>query len=178
MTLASHNQWPVKFRPGLCMVTWTILYDSPTQQSLLKPSWHWFKWRTLEFSLFVLNITFYLLFAILGLSCIMQDLSLQYRDSLLVAWASAVACGILVPRSGIKPMSPALQSGFLTPGPAGKSLEFSFYKSWITRWSEATILTMCSFCVCVFSCTIPSVGPPGPPLECSASHRTVSMHTH
>ena len=32
-----------------------------------------------------------------------------------------VACRILIPRPGIKPMCPALQSGFLTTGPPGKS---------------------------------------------------------
>ena len=32
------------------------------------------------------------------------------------------ACGILVPRPGIKPASPALAGGFLTTGPPGKSL--------------------------------------------------------
>ena len=32
-----------------------------------------------------------------------------------------VACGILVPRPGMELMSPALQSGFLTAGPPGKS---------------------------------------------------------
>ena len=47
------------------------------------------------------------------------------------AWASLVVvgrlscpvtCGILVPPPGIKPMSPALGSEFLTTGPLGKSL--------------------------------------------------------
>ena len=33
-----------------------------------------------------------------------------------------VACGTLVPQSGIKPMSPALEGRFLTTGPPGKSL--------------------------------------------------------
>ena len=33
----------------------------------------------------------------------------------------AMACGILVPQPGIKPMSPALQGRFLTTGPPGKS---------------------------------------------------------
>ena len=33
-----------------------------------------------------------------------------------------VACGILVPPSGIEPMTPALESQFLTTGPPGKSL--------------------------------------------------------
>ena len=32
-----------------------------------------------------------------------------------------VACGILVPPPGIEPLSSALQSGFLTTGPSGKS---------------------------------------------------------
>ena len=31
------------------------------------------------------------------------------------------ACGILVPQTGIKLTSPALEGGFLTPGPPGKS---------------------------------------------------------
>ena len=31
------------------------------------------------------------------------------------------ACGILVPRPGMELMSPALQGGFLTDGPPGKS---------------------------------------------------------
>ena len=31
------------------------------------------------------------------------------------------ACGILVPRPGIEPASPALEGGFLTTGPPGKS---------------------------------------------------------
>ena len=38
------------------------------------------------------------------------------------AWASVVAArGILVPRPGIEPVSPALQGTFLTTGPPGKS---------------------------------------------------------
>ena len=37
-----------------------------------------------------------------------------------------LACGILVPSPGIKPMSPAWQGGFLTAGPPGKSLEQTF----------------------------------------------------
>ena len=34
-----------------------------------------------------------------------------------------VAYGILVPQPGIKPMCPALEGGFLTTGPPGKSQE-------------------------------------------------------
>jgi len=33
-----------------------------------------------------------------------------------------MACGILVPRPGVKPASPALAGRFLTPGQPGKSL--------------------------------------------------------
>ena len=36
------------------------------------------------------------------------------------------ACGILVPRPGIEPASPALESGFFTAGPPRKSLFFIF----------------------------------------------------
>ena len=37
-----------------------------------------------------------------------------------------VACGILVTQPGVKPTYPALQGGFLTPEPPGKSLEREF----------------------------------------------------
>ena len=40
-----------------------------------------------------------------------------------------VACGILVPRPGIEPVSPALQDGFLTTGPPGKSLNYQFCRT-------------------------------------------------
>ena len=48
---------------------------------------------------------------------------LQSTDCLVVAHrlSCPVACGILVPQPGIKPMSPALQGRFLTTGPPGKS---------------------------------------------------------
>ena len=32
------------------------------------------------------------------------------------------ACGIITPRRGIQPVSPALESGVLTTGPQGKAL--------------------------------------------------------
>ena len=35
-----------------------------------------------------------------------------------------MACGVLVLQPGIEPSSPALEDGFLTTGPPGKSLEF------------------------------------------------------
>ena len=44
----------------------------------------------------------------------------------LVASSCGMACGILVPRPGIEPESPALEGGFLTTGPPGKSLYVCF----------------------------------------------------
>ena len=41
--------------------------------------------------------------------------ALEHVDSVVAA------CGILVPRPGIEPASPALEGGFLTTGPPGKS---------------------------------------------------------
>ena len=54
-------------------------------------------------------------------------LQLQHMGSLVVACRlrSPTACGILVPRPGIKPASPTLESGFLTIGRLGKALEGS-----------------------------------------------------
>ena len=67
------------------------------------------------------------------------DLLLWGTDSLLVLgrqgmwaqwlqWAGlvAMACGILVPQTGIKPASPAWQGRFLTTGPLGESLNLRF----------------------------------------------------
>ena len=61
----------------------------------------------------------------LGLG-VTRDLSLRHMGfSLVVArglrLSCPVACGILVPRPGIEPMSSALEGGFLTTGPPGKS---------------------------------------------------------
>ena len=54
-----------------------------------------------------------------GLSCIIWDLSLQCAGSVAVACGLSCSkvCGILVPRSRIEPMSPALQGRLLTTGP-------------------------------------------------------------
>ena len=38
-----------------------------------------------------------------------------------------MACGILFPRPGVNPASPALEGGFLTTGPPGKSCLCSFF---------------------------------------------------
>ena len=46
-----------------------------------------------------------------------------------------VECGILVPRPGIEPASPALEGGFLTTGPPGKSLFLYFFWNKVQRQS-------------------------------------------
>ena len=54
------------------------------------------------------------------------------------------ACGILVSRSGIEPVSPALESRFLTTGPPGKSqhkLIILFYFIYLFTFGCATWLT-------------------------------------
>ena len=45
-----------------------------------------------------------------------------------------VACGILVPRTGIEPASPALEGRFFTTGPPGKSLHRSLKTPHQTRY--------------------------------------------
>ena len=56
--------------------------------------------------------------------CSMRALSLRRASSVVVAHGLScpAACGILVPRLGIEPTSPALEGGFFTTGPPGKSL--------------------------------------------------------
>ena len=53
-----------------------------------------------------------------------QALSLRHVSSTVVARGLSypLACGILVPRPGMEPASPALEGGFFTTGPPGKSL--------------------------------------------------------
>ena len=91
----------------------------------------------------------YLFLAASGLSCGTRDLSLQHAGSFVAACGllsscgeqatertgSVVAargiscpatCGIFVRQPGIESTSPALEGGFLTTGPPGKSLKVSF----------------------------------------------------
>ena len=58
------------------------------------------------------------------------DFSLQSMDSSIadLGLSCSEAGGILVPRPGIEPLSPALQGGFLTTGPPGKSPKFTLNK--------------------------------------------------
>ena len=75
---------------------------------------------------FFFNLFYFILFyflAVSGLSCSVR--APERVGSVVVARGlnCPMACGILVPRPGIKPASPALEGGFLTTGPPGKSLE-------------------------------------------------------
>ena len=62
-------------------------------------------------------------------SCGVQ--ALKHMGSVVAAHGliCPAACGILVPRPGIEPASPALEGGFLTTGPPGKSLNYKFKMS-------------------------------------------------
>ena len=70
------------------------------------------------------TLFYFIYLAVSGVNCcstcdfhwLIQDILLQYTVSLV-----AVACRILVPWPGMAPASPALQDGFLTTGPPGKS---------------------------------------------------------
>ena len=53
------------------------------------------------------------------------------------------ACGILVFRSGIQPASPALEGGFFTTGPPGKSLLFFFFFKAIYESEDSKTFTVC-----------------------------------
>ena len=55
------------------------------------------------------------------LNCTTQSLDVAVGSKVVVCGLScSAACGILVPQSGIEPVFPALQGGFLTTGPPGK----------------------------------------------------------
>ena len=53
--------------------------------------------------------------------CLVAVLRLQSTDSVVAV--QPVACGILIPQPGVEPASHALEGGFLTAGPPGKSQE-------------------------------------------------------
>ena len=57
--------------------------------------------------------------------CGMWTLSLRRTSSVDVAHGLScpAACGLLVPRPGIEPTSPAMEGAFFTTGPPGKSLK-------------------------------------------------------
>ena len=82
----------------------------------------------LEYSL---KIIFFFNLAASGLSCSLRNPSLPCAGSLVVARGLGypVSCKILVPPPGIKLSSPALEGGFLTTRPPGKSLPWSPLKN-------------------------------------------------
>ena len=86
-----------------------------------------------------------------GLSCIMQDLSLQYADSVVVVlgFSCSLACGILVPQAGIEPVFPTLEGGFLTTGPPGKT-PIKFYNTDFCSFLGRAI----SSCLRTFACAV------------------------
>ena len=74
--------------------------------------------------------------AALGLCC-------DTRTFLTVACglSCSPACGILVPQPGIKPPSPVLEDRFLTTGPPGKSLCYTFKLLFLFFFSLLKLLT-------------------------------------
>ena len=56
-----------------------------------------------------------------GVLCLSPHCSAQVSLVVVCGLTCPTACGILVPQPGIEPMSPALEGGFLTTGPPGKS---------------------------------------------------------
>ena len=73
--------------------------------------------------------------------------ALEWEPSVAVAFglSCSAACGILVPWAGSKPASPALQVGFSTTGPPGKSLQqwLKKKKSSLTILEVRSLKTVC-----------------------------------
>ena len=83
--------------------------------------------------------------------------SLQHVGSVVEArgFSCPVPCGILVPQPGIEPESLALEGGFLTTGPPGKSPEFAvlIYHNLLKQGrkiSPTCLLSLSTFvCLCI-----------------------------
>ena len=73
---------------------------------------------------------FFFFFALLGLIAALGFLLLQSMGTVVPALRLSCpeARGILVPQPGIEPISPALESRFLTTGPPGKFLNILFLR--------------------------------------------------
>ena len=73
--------------------------------------------------------------------CGTRALQLRHASSVVVVHGLScpTACGILVPQPGIEPGSPALEGGFLTTGPPGKSPNHHI------SLSEAQLLLLVSY---------------------------------
>ena len=79
----------------------------------------------LGWSLFFIFLKIFIHLTASGLGCHTQDLSFRRTASLVVVHGlrCSVAHGVLVPQPGTEPTSPAVQGGFLTTRPPGKSLD-------------------------------------------------------
>ena len=76
------------------------------------------------------KLFFFFFFALLGLIAALGFLLLQSMGTVVPALRLSCpeARGILVPQPGIEPISPALESRFLTTGPPGKFLNILFLR--------------------------------------------------
>ena len=96
----------------------------------------------LIFIYFILLFLFSLFFlSVSGLSCSTRALLLRGASSVVVVHRHScpLACGILVPRPGIEPVSPALEGRYFTTGPPGNSphtllLRVKIYMSYLERY--------------------------------------------
>ena len=114
-------QWPLCIRTELSGCD--RLYVLQTQKYLLYSSF--FK----KHKLFFFFLMFICLFGCIG-SQLQQPPQLWHAGSVVVVCGLScpVACGVLVLRPGIRPVSPAPQGSFLTSEPAGESLYDSLQK--------------------------------------------------
>ena len=119
------------------------------------------------------------------LHCVLWGLSLWCRDSLVVVCglSCSKACGILAPEL----MSPALQSGFSTTGPPGKSQRFI-----VEQRSNLLYIHLAGLCSVLKNKSVPVIyipcdilrnsqeAPPsvhvGFPPPCSKSHFSQTAH--
>ena len=67
--------------------------------------------------------------AVLGLAAACRVFCIGMQAQWLHGLSCSMACGILIPRAGIEPVSSALEGRFLTTGQPGKSSKTSYEKS-------------------------------------------------
>ena len=74
--------------------------------------------------------------------CSVWALSLRHVSSVVVVHrlSCPTVCGILVPQPGIEPVSPALEGGFFTSGPPGKSLHWFFSHNAIAHLIDYSVV--------------------------------------
>lgn len=92
------------------------------------------------------DLLFVYLWLFWGLTCSMQTL-VVVMGSVVAVWGlsfRSVACGIFVPQPGVEPTCPALQRGFLTTEPPGKSLMVRSLSGIIINRDLRKLWTPCS----------------------------------